>query len=61
VAVVEEEVVRGARARAARVRGGGGGESKGGGEEVTRRQVLEREVFKAADLFRLEGLLCSTA
>jgi hypothetical protein len=37
--------------------GNDGGKSKGNGEEATRRQVLEREVLKAADLFRLEGLL----
>ncbi len=37
--------------------GGDGGKSKGEGEEVMRRQVLEREVLKAADLFRLEALL----
>jgi hypothetical protein len=37
--------------------GGGGGKSKGDGEEATRRQVLEREVLQAADLFRLEALL----
>jgi hypothetical protein len=34
-----------------------GGKSKGDGEEAKRRQVLEREVLKAADLFRLEALL----
>jgi hypothetical protein len=37
--------------------GGDGGKSKGDGEEAKRRQVLEREVLKAADLFRLEALL----
>ena len=37
--------------------GGDGQKSKEDGEEATRRQVLEREVLKAADLFRLEGLL----
>ena len=36
---------------------GDGGKSKGNREEETRRQVLEREVFKVADLFRLEVLL----
>jgi hypothetical protein len=37
--------------------GGDGGKSKGDEEEATRRQVLEREVLEAADLFRLEALL----
>jgi hypothetical protein len=37
--------------------GGDGEKSKGDGKEATRRQVLEREVLKAADLFRLEALL----
>jgi DNA-binding beta-propeller fold protein YncE len=37
--------------------GGDRKKSKEDGEEATRRQVLEREVLKAADLFRLEALL----
>jgi hypothetical protein len=35
----------------------GGGKSKGDGEQAKRRQVLEREVLMAADLFSLEPLL----
>jgi hypothetical protein len=37
--------------------GGNGAKSMGDGEEAKRRQVLEREVLQAADLFRLEALL----
>ena len=38
--------------------GAGGGNAAGGdGEEAAAGQVLEREVLKAADLFRVEGLL----
>jgi hypothetical protein len=38
--------------------GAGGGNGAGGdGEEAAAGQVLEREVLKAADLFRVEGLL----
>ena len=37
--------------------GAGGGGGTGEGEEAAAGQVLERAVLKAADLFRVEGLL----
>jgi DNA-binding beta-propeller fold protein YncE len=48
---------KGSKGKGGKGAGGGGGKSKEDGEEATRRQVLEREVLKAADLFRLEALL----
>jgi hypothetical protein len=48
---------KGSKGKGGKGAGGDGGKSKGDGEEATRRQVLEREVLKAADLFRVEGLL----
>ncbi len=47
----------GVKGKGGKGQGGDGGKSKGDGEEATRRQVLEREVLKTADLFRLEALL----
>ena len=48
---------KGSQGKGGKGEGGEGGKSKGDGEEATRRQVLEREVLQAADLFRLEALL----
>jgi hypothetical protein len=45
------------KGKRSKCKGGKGADAKGDEEEATRRQVLEREVLKAADLVRVEGML----
>jgi hypothetical protein len=40
------------KGKESKCKGGKGADAKGDEEEATRQQVLEREVLKAADLFR---------